>query len=173
MSVFLWSQILIAIAIVLDLISFQFKQRQKIVCCLCISGILISGHFVLLEKWTAASLMLLASVRYFASIFTTSRRWMFLFLTSALIITVLTFVDLINLISFGGTLFQTTAAFYKSDQRLRQLMIVGTFLWLIHNYLAGSPTAVLMELLFLGSNIIGYYRYYGIHLSLLIKNKSI
>ncbi|ODY89618.1 YgjV family protein [Vibrio parahaemolyticus] len=173
MSAFLWSQILIAIAIVLDLISFQFKQRQKIVCCLCISGILISAHFVLLEQWTAASLMLLASVRYFASIFTTSRRWMFLFLTSALIITVLTFVDLINLISFGGTLFQTTAAFCKSDQRLRQLMIVGTFLWLIHNYLSGSPTAVLMELLFLGSNIIGYYRYYGIHLSLLIKNKSI
>ncbi|WP_374982179.1 YgjV family protein [Vibrio rotiferianus] len=133
---------------------------------------MISTHFVLLEQWTAASLMLLASIRYFTSIFTTSKRWMFLYLTSALMITVVTFVDLINLLSFGGTLFQTTAAFCKSDQRLRQLMIVGTLLWLIHNYLAGSPTAVLMELLFIGSNIIGYCRYYGIHLSLLTQKKS-
>ncbi|MFA0492236.1 YgjV family protein, partial [Vibrio sp. 10N.222.54.B11] len=37
MSAFLWSQVLIAIAIVFDLISFQFKQRQKIVCCLCMA----------------------------------------------------------------------------------------------------------------------------------------
>ncbi|QFQ77324.1 YgjV family protein [Vibrio harveyi] len=173
MSAFLWSQILIAIAIVFDLISFQFKKRQKIVCCLCASGILISTHFVLLEQWTAASLMLLASIRYFTSIFTTSKRWMFLYLTSALMITVMTFVDLINLLSFGGTLFQTTAAFCKSDQRLRQLMIVGTMLWLIHNYLAGSPTAVLMELLFISSNLIGYYRYYGIRQGLLTQNKSV
>ncbi|MEZ9298136.1 YgjV family protein [Vibrio splendidus] len=173
MSAFLWSQVLIAIAIVFDLISFQFKQRQKIVCCLCISGILISTHFALLEQWTAASLMLLASVRYFTSIFTTSKKLMFLFLTSAVVITVMTFINLISLLSFGGTLFQTTAAFCQSDQRLRQLMIFGTLLWLIHNYLVGSPTAVLMELLFIGSNIIGYYRYYGIHLSILNQNKSI
>ncbi|MGX9523037.1 YgjV family protein [Vibrio mediterranei] len=173
MSAFFWSQVFIAIAIVFDLISFQFKQKRKIVCCLCISGILISTHFVLLEKWTAASLMLLASIRYFISIFSTSRKLMLLFLTSALVITVMTFVDFISLLSFGGTLFQTTAVFSQSDKRLRQLMIFGTFLWLIHNYLAGSPTAVLMELLFIGSNIIGYYRYYGIHLSLMNKNESI
>lgn len=166
MSVFIWSQVLIAIAIIFDLVSFQFKQRQQIVCCLCVSGLLISAHFVLLEQWTAAGLMLLASIRYFTSIFTTSKRLMFLFLTCALVITAMTFTGLISLLSFSGTLFQTTAAFCQSDQRLRQLMILGTSLWLIHNYLAGSPTAVLMELLFIGSNIIGYYRYYGMSLSL-------
>ncbi len=52
-------------------------------------------------------------------------------------------------------------------------MIVGTLLWLIHNYLAGSPTAVLMELLFISSNLIGYYRYYGIRQGLLTQNKSV
>ncbi|WP_299787406.1 YgjV family protein [uncultured Shewanella sp.] len=164
MSLFIWSQVLIIIAIVFDLVSFQFKQRKKIVGCLCVSGILISAHFTLLEQWTAAGLMLLASFRYFTSIFTTSKKLMFLFLTSALVITCMTFSGLISLLSFGGTVFQTTAAFCQSDHRLRQLMIVGTSLWLIHNYLAGSPTAVLMEFLFIGSNIIGYYRYYGMSL---------
>ncbi len=113
MSAFLWSQILIAIAIVFDLISFQFKKRQKIVCCLCASGILISTHFVLLEQWTAASLMLLASIRYFTSIFTTSKRWMFLYLTSALMITVMTFVDLIICLVLAERYFRPQLHFVK------------------------------------------------------------
>ena len=163
-SVFVWSQVLIAIAIVFDIASFQFKQRRQIVCCLCVSGILISVHFILLEQWTAAGLLMLASIRYFCSIFTTSKRLMSVFLLSALIITVGTFSGLLSVLSFTATLFQTTAAFCQSDQRLRQLMIVGTSLWLVHNYLAGSPTAVLMEVLFIGSNLVGYYRYYGVSL---------
>jgi hypothetical protein len=52
------------------------------------------------------------------------------------------------------------AAFQEDDRRLRQLMIVGTSFWLLHNYLIGSPTAVLMEVLFISSNLAGYYRYY-------------
>ena len=52
------------------------------------------------------------------------------------------------------------AAFQEDDRRLRQLMIVGTSFWLLHNYLIGSPTAVLMEVLFISSNLVGYYRYY-------------
>ncbi|NRD74939.1 YgjV family protein [Shewanella sp. VB17] len=162
MSVFVWSQVLIAIAILFDFASFQCKQRQHIVSCLCISGILICTHFILLEQWTAAGLMMLASVRYFLSIFTTSKRLMVCFLICALMITLTTFSGLLSVLSFSGTIFQTTAAFCQSDQRLRQLMIVGTSFWLVHNYLAGSPTAVLMELLFIGSNLLGYYRYYGI-----------
>ena len=164
MSLFIWSQVLIAIAIVFDIASFQFKQRQKIVACLSVSGLLISAHFILLEQWTAAGLMMLASIRYFSSIFSTSKRLMSMFLFYALMITAATFSGLLSLLSFSGTVFQTTAAFCQSDQRLRQLMIVGTSLWLLHNYLAGSPTAVLMELIFIASNILGYYRYYGLRL---------
>jgi len=163
-SVFVWSQVLIAIVIVFDLASFQFKKRQQIVCCLCVSGILICIHFILLEQWTAAGLMMLASIRYFTSIFTTSKRLMSIFMFGALMITLTTFSRLLSVLSFSGTIFQTTAAFCQSDQRLRQLMIVGTSFWLVHNYLAGSPTAVLMELLFIGSNLLGYYRYYGFSL---------
>ncbi|MEC4727663.1 YgjV family protein [Shewanella sp. D64] len=161
MSVFVWSQVLIAIAIVFDIASFQFKQRRQIIGCLCVSGVLISVHFILLEQWTAAGLLMLASIRYFCSIFTTSKRLMSVFLLSALTITIGTFSGLLSVLSFSATVFQTTAAFCLSDQRLRQLMIVGTSLWLVHNYLAGSPSAVLMEVLFIGSNLVGYYRYYG------------
>lgn len=72
----------------------------------------------------------------------------------------LTYSGLVSVISCIGTLFQTRAAFCQADKNLRLLMIVGTSFWLCHNMLVGSPMAVLMELLFIGSNLVGYYRHY-------------
>jgi hypothetical protein len=62
--------------------------------------------------------------------------------------------------SCAGSLLQTTAAFCEDDKRLRGLMIIGTSFWMFHNYLAQSPMAEAMELLFMTSNVVGYYRYY-------------
>ncbi|QYJ87241.1 YgjV family protein [Shewanella mesophila] len=166
MSAFMVSQLLIAIAIIFDLASFQFKQKRHIVACLAVSGLLISTHFALLAQWTAAGLMLVAAVRYFVTIFSHSKRLMLFFLAMSTLVTTLTFGGLLSLISFAGSAMQTVAAFCQSDQRLRQLMIIGTSLWLINNILVGSPTAVLMEMLFIGSNLVGYYRYYGTSLKL-------
>ncbi|MCL2908763.1 YgjV family protein [Shewanella aquimarina] len=162
MSVFFLSQCLIAIAIVTDILSFQFKHKRHIVLCLALSGILSSLHFALLSQWTAAGLMLVAAIRYLVTVFSHSRRLLWLFLSINSLIALLTFAGPLSLISFAGSCTQTIAAFCRSDQRLRQLMIVGTSIWLVNNYLAGSPTAVLMELLFIGSNLVGYYRFYGL-----------
>lgn len=160
MSAFYWSQCLIAIAILFDLASFQFKDRRKIVACLAVAGALIASHFFLLEQYTAAGLMAVAVTRYFLSIFTTSKRVMFVFIIIAMVVTSLTYSGVISLISFTGATLQTIAAFCQQDKKLRQFMIIGTSVWLVHNALVGSPTAVLMEALFISSNLIGYYRFY-------------
>lgn len=160
MTPFFLSQILVAIAIGFDLMSFQFKDRQKIVTCLFFAGILISSHFLLLGQWTAASLMVIATIRYLVSVFSTSSKLKYLFCMASVISAALTYSGLVSVISCFASIFQTVAAFNKDDRRLREFMIVGTALWLTHNYLIGSPTAVVMEVLFISSNLIGYYRYY-------------
>ena len=160
MSLFFLSQVLISIAICFDLASFQFKNRKKIVGCLCCAGVLICSHFLLLKEWTAAGLMAVATIRYFTSIFTTSNRMMLFFIVFSFIVMVFTFSGVISLLSFIGSTLQTIASFSKGDKILRQLMIVGTSFWLLHNFLVGSPAAVIMELLFISSNIFGYYRFY-------------
>ena len=113
MSAFTLSQILVVIAIVFDLISFQFKARERIVACLFISGILISIHFCLLAQWTAAGLMGIATVRYLTSIFTTSKKAMWGFSGAAVVMSALTFSGITSLISCLGTLFQTR----RSEER--------------------------------------------------------
>ncbi|WP_432452424.1 YgjV family protein [Agarivorans sp. QJM3NY_29] len=160
MSLFLISQLFVAVAICFDFMSFQFRERAKIVTCLFCAGILISLHFALLGQWTATSLMGIATIRYFVSIFSSSAKLKYLFCFTSVLATVLTYAGVASMLSCLGSVFQTVAAFNSNDQRLRQLMIVGTCFWLAHNYLVGSPTAVLMEVLFITSNLIGYYRHY-------------
>lgn len=160
MNSFVASQILVGIAIVFDVISFQLKNRKYILLCLVISGVFISSHFILLKNWTASMLMLVAILRYTLSIFSTSRKLMYFYVLFTIAISFFSYQGSLTILSCLGSSFQTIAAFKKNDKQLRELMIVGTSFWLIHNYLSGSPIAVLMEIIFISSNIAGYYRYY-------------
>lgn len=160
MSDFLLSQILIGIAICTDTISFQFKDRNKIVACLLISCTLISAHFMLLGHWTATCLALVAALRFATSLFSTSKKLMALFIIATIVVSIVTYQGLLTIIGCSGALFGTVASFCKEDKLLRQLMLIGTILWIVHNFLAGSPGAVLMEAIFISSNLVGYFRFY-------------
>ena len=92
--------------------------------------------------------------------FSTSRVVMVCFMGMAVIASALTYEGLLSILGCGGSLFGTVASFSKDDKLLRQLMLIGTSLWLVHNILAGSPGAVVLEIFFICSNLVGYFRYY-------------
>jgi len=160
MSAFAISQTLVGVAICFDLLSFQFKERGKIVACLFCSCLLISTHFMLLGHWTAAGLGIVAAARFLSSLFSTSKKVMAIFLFLTIATSIVSYEGILSILSCTGGCLGTVASFCKNDKRLRQLMFVGTVCWLIHNYLAGSPAAVIMEILFISSNVVGYFRYY-------------
>jgi len=160
MSNFLLSQILIGFAICFDLMSFQFKERKKIVLCFFCASVLIGVHFALLEQYTAAGVVLITAIRFLTSIFTTSKKMLSVFLVSYTVVTVVTYAGLLSLLTYGASMISSVASFCKDDKFLRQLMLISTIIWVVHNYLANSPAAVVMEILFICSNSIGYYRHY-------------
>ena len=160
MSDFILSQILIGIAICTDTASFQFKERKKIVACLLVSCTLISVHFILLNHWTAALLALIAALRFTTSLFSTSKKLMTVFIVATIVISIITYEGLLSILGCSGGILGTIASFCKDDKLLRQLMLLGTCLWIVHNFLAGSPAAVLMEAIFISSNLVGYFRFY-------------
>lgn len=160
MSDFILSQILIGIAICTDTASFQFKERKKIVACLLVSCTLISLHFMLLNHWTAALLALVAALRFTTSLFSTSKKLMTVFIVATIVISIITYEGFLSILGCSGGIFGTVASFCKEDKLLRQLMLIGTCLWIVHNFLAGSPAAVLMEAIFISSNLVGYFRFY-------------
>ncbi|MBV5318301.1 MAG: YgjV family protein [Desulfobulbaceae bacterium] len=160
LSVFSISQLLVGVAIGFDLLSFQFKERRRIIACLVVSCLLVAIHFALLGYWTATGLGLLAALRFATSLLTTSKGLMAVFIGAALVVAVVTFHGILSILSCLGSIFGTISSFCRTDKRLRQLMLIATSLWLAHNCLAGSPTAILMEGLFICSNLVGYYRFY-------------
>ena len=160
MSAFALSQALATVAIAFDLLSFQLRQRRHIILCLAISCLFIASHFALLGHDTATGLALLAAVRLVAGYLTTSKRVMLVFVAATVAVTGLTFHGLLSIFSGLGSVFGTVASFCRSDRTLRLMMMGATSLWLVHNWLAGTPMAVLMEALFLGSNMLGFYRFY-------------
>lgn len=151
---------MVGVAILFDLLSFQFKKRQQIIACLIVSCLLVAAHFAILGYWTAAGLGLLAAFRFGTSFLTTSKIMMAGFIGASILTAVLTFHGALSVLSCLGSIFGTIASFCREDKHLRQLMFIATSLWLVHNCLAGTPTAVVMEALFLSSNLVGYYRYY-------------
>lgn len=160
MSLFLLSQILVGCAIATDILSFQCKQRRRIVACLFVSAVLVSTHFLLLGHWTAAGLAMVAGGRFAAGFFTTSPGVMTLFIGCALLVTLSTYGGYLSLLSGTAAVCNTVGSFCRCDRRMREIMLAGTSLWLLHNILVLSPMAVALESLFLCSNLVGYYRYY-------------
>ena len=160
MSAFILSQRLIGISICFGLMSFQFKHRKQILFCLFCCSVLIGSHFLLLEQYTAAGLMVISAVRTIASMYITSNKVMLIFLLLGTAVTFFTYSGLLSILSYIAASLSTIASFRKDDKHLRQIMMFATSFWLLNNYLASSPAAVLMEILFLSGNFFGYYRHY-------------
>ena len=115
MSNFLLSQILIGFAICFDMMSFQFKDRKKIVLCFFCASILIGIHFVLLEQYTAAGLILITAIRFLTSIFTTSKKMMSLFLVSYTLVTMISYAGFLSLLTYGASMISSIASFCNDD----------------------------------------------------------
>ncbi|WP_122031994.1 YgjV family protein [Aliivibrio sp. EL58] len=160
MSFFIISQILVGLAALFDIASFQFTNRKILLLALSISALLIAAHFALLEEWTAACLLVIGASRYFAGIFISDPRmkWLFYFVT--VLGTILTFNGITSVLSCIASLFHTEASFMRNDKLMRWLMVFGTVVWGAHDIIVGSPVAVLIDILFIISSAIGYYRIY-------------
>ncbi len=159
-NAFLISQLLIGIAFITDFLSFQFKDRKKILFLLCISVTLISSHYFLLGKTTAGVLTLISLLRCSIAYFSTKKIWMFLLFGLSILGFSLTYTEPISFVIFFGLILITIGAFQKKDKNLRTIIMSGTVLMIIYNVLIFSPIAVALESSFLISNLIGYYRFY-------------
>ena len=160
LSAFAISQILVGCALVTDTISWQCKRRQIVLTWLVCSTLLIGMHFVLLGEAVAAAVLFLSGVRFATAIFYTAR-W--LWLPFALI----GFVPLIWL--HGPTDIAASilnvgfcwAAFQPTDRLLRLWVTPSIIAWIAYNAWIGSPAGMVLESLFLISNLVGYWRHYG------------
>ena len=159
-SAYIVSQILVGIAAVFDVLSFQFRDRKRILACLAVSSALIAGHFFLIGNVTAGLCTILSATRFTVAYFSKRRSWIWVFSLVATLVLVSTYQSPINLLPFLGAILGAIGSFHGSDKVLRLCAMVGTAGWIIHNMLIGSPAAVALESLFLACNVFGFWRFY-------------
>ncbi len=154
------SQILIGFALISDLISWQCKNRKWILSFLVISCILIATHYVLLKELTGAVLLYIAALRYLVSIFTIKKTWMWFFLFLVAAGAYVSYESPKDIIELIANSVWGIAAFQVKDKNLREQTMIGSVFHIIYNVLVLSPAAIVLEIFFLFSNIVGYWRFY-------------
>ena len=85
---------------------------------------------------------------------------MWLFVAMSVAVSTVTYDGWLSILTCCGSIFGTVGSFSQNDTQLRRFMFIGTSLWLLNNIVIGSPAAVIMEALFITSNLVGYYRFY-------------
>lgn len=161
MSSFVLSQLLASIAFAVGLASVQFKARRHVLLCLFVSTGFNGAHFILLERPGPAALMFLIGIRYLVAMRTTNRKVFVFFL----LITCATFAATaqtpVSLLALGGALLGTIGSFQPQGRTVRLYFMGGNIAWLSHNILAWTPVGIVMEIAFLTSSIVGFWRHYG------------
>lgn len=159
MTAFAVSQILVGVVFVIALGTFQFRELRHVLWCSVAITILLGTHFFLVDAYTAGALAFTATVRYTVAIYRPSRSWMYFFLVVVVATVAGTFDGLLSVVAGTGSVL-TTVATFRSNKALREISMFASLAWILHNLLAGSPAALALEIFFLGSNAVGYYRYF-------------
>ncbi len=160
MDSFLISQMLAAVAFSCGVISFQLKKRRSVLLWLCGSALSNAAHFFVLGRAGAGTLYVVMGVRVFTAAFTTDRRLMYLFMGLILAGFAVSYERPLDILALFGSLLATYGNFQATDRKVRLYYMACAVTWMVHNFIAGSPVAVLMEITFLVSNLIGYRRIY-------------
>lgn len=155
---FIGSQLLAAIAFGSGIFAFWQQQRSAMLKFWFISAVLNASHFALLGQVEAALFVGLTAIRFLVAAIQPRRHWMLLFMAAATAILLTTYSSALNLLPYAAAMLGTYGSFQTRLGRVRLCMAIGASTWIIHNILVGSPVAVLMELAFLLSNLVGFLR---------------
>lgn len=160
MSEFMLSQLLASITLITECFAVQLKNQQRLLALLSVSCFFNGLHFFLLDQPTAGFIFIFSSIRFLISIRWKSQWLAAASLTVSLVIVFYSYIGFLSILGFVGTAFITVGSFSEKDKTLRIMMIIGSSIWLVHNMLLGTPVGILLEVIFIGSSLIGFYRYY-------------
>ena len=145
-------------AFISGIVAFQRYDRASMLKFWFVSALLNASHFAVLGQYEAACFVGLTAVRFLVAALSPRQRWMYCFLALSTLLIVVSYTSPVNLLPYIAAVVGTIGSFQKNVILVRALMAVGATSWIIHNLLVGSPVAVLMELAFLSSNLVGYIR---------------
>ena len=164
-NAFLIAQVFGWIWLLLEIITFQFKERKTILALLMIWSIFWAIHFYFLQEMVSVLILVWTSIRLFIA-FILDKNWKlfefskYFFVISIFIITAIFYKNYVDILALFAWVTWVIASFQKDDKMLRILSMISTFFWLIISIAIWTPISIIASLTFLISNIIWYIRFY-------------
>ena len=142
---FIASQICVWIALLSQILSFQFKKREYILYFHLCTAFMVWAHFFLLFQTVAWFLLVIAFIRIATACFTTNKRFMFLFLILNLITFFYFFKGYLDIFPLITMTFATFGSFQKNDKNLRYMFIWSSISWITFNTILISPVWIIFS----------------------------
>ena len=98
--------------------------------------------------------------RFATAIFWQNERLFYFFFALVLINAVLSYHGVLTILATIATSLSTWAAFRPSDKQFRLFLIAAASVMMVHNMIAWTPAAIVMEVFFISSNVLAYRRLY-------------
>lgn len=159
MNEFIFSQLIATLAFFCGFVSFQCKSRSSILLWLSGSSFTNACHFLVLNKPVPAILYFILTARALVARVSLNQNLMYLFLSLSLFGSILFFKGPLGFLALFATILATYGSFQKEVRRVRILFMLSATMWVVHNILVWTPVALLMQVMFLISNGIGFQRF--------------
>lgn len=158
-----------ACAFIATVISYQCKERKKILLLQLLSTSCWVVHFALLGAWSGSVLNAVGALRciVFASRGEDNRAgkiadwigWIPIFIGMTILSTIFTWDGWMSLLPFCGMILTTFALRAPTAKLVRMISLPNDPMWLIYNALSGSISGVITEVCIIISIIVGMLRH--------------
>ena len=167
---FVLSQIIGIVAVVLFLLSFQMKQRRQIVFVTAVSNGLYVLQYALLGAFTGAILDCLSTLYSFVVGKKSAPRFgkfvngiavfIMLLVVSTGVSMAIIRNSWIEVIPVVGTLLQTGGLWFNREQTIRKFALAGAPFWIVYNFISQAYGAALGSTLSVISVVVALVRYH-------------
>jgi hypothetical protein len=156
-QLFGWGAFFFGVAGFLQKSDLRFKQFMALECAVYIV------HFLLLGQWTASASTAVSLGRSIASVRYPYKKVGVFFICLSIASGAVLYTSWISWLPITASVFGTYALFFLKEVRMRLLMMMGTALWVAHNYLVGSAGGTVLEAVLLVVNAITIFRMWRSH----------
>lgn len=160
------AQILGVLAVIVFLVSFQFKTRKNIITFNVISRVLYISQYILLGAFEGAALDFTGAIssvfaKYKNKPFVNAHKKLILIVMNLLLvgIGILLYKNVFSLFAILGIVAEITALWITKEKNIRLLSLVSAPFWLIYNLANQAYGSVLGNILVMISIVIAIIRY--------------
>ena len=156
------SQIIETIALIVTLGSYHLKKKEKIFKGMCIANILEMLHYLLLGAWSGFAIKVIALIR---NIFIIEKEYnrklrkvffLYLFIGIYIVIGVLTFKNIFSLLPMAAAVIYMIVVWDGDELQVKKISFLCYFLWLAYNICILSVMGIISNIVALISTYIAY-----------------